>query len=98
MDEKAYTSEDTYQPVTKFNKENLKTITLKEYEDSFNEFAEKDLEEIENIVPEHLPLKLPAGKIVYNPQTGAIFDSKFFPPQEIPNWEKYDWYTFFSIR
>lgn len=39
------------------------------------------------------PSFLEPGNVVYSPQTGQAFDSKFWPPEEI-DYEKFDWYVF----
>ena len=44
-------------------------------------------------VPSSYPSHLAEGSIVYSPQTGQAFDSKFWPPSEI-DLKNYDWYVF----
>jgi hypothetical protein len=44
-------------------------------------------------VPENFPAELEPGNVVYSPQTGQAFDSKFWPPQGI-DYKNYDWYVF----
>ena len=44
-------------------------------------------------VPENFPSQLEPGNVVYSPQTGQAFDSKFWPPKEI-DYMNYDWYVF----
>lgn len=39
------------------------------------------------------PAFLQPGNVVYSPQTGQAFDSKFWPPEGI-DYDQYDWYVF----
>jgi len=44
-------------------------------------------------LPSRFPSYLEPGNIVYSPQTGQAFDSKFWPPEGI-DYENYEWYVF----
>lgn len=47
----------------------------------------------EKVVADGYPSYLEPGNVVYSPQTGQAFDTKFWPPEGI-DYNNYDWYVF----
>lgn len=61
----------------------------KTLEEHFKVVSSEPLDE----VPSDIPAYLEPGNVVYSPQTGQAFDSKFWPPKNI-DYKNHDWYVF----
>lgn len=93
MDEEQYSHEEEHTPKQGYKPKENEKIPLKEYAQTLP-LQEKPIEVRSRVKGSRLPQSIEQNKIIYNPETGAIFDSKFYPPTEISNWENHDWYVF----
>jgi len=83
-DEPYYQAKEGYKP--------SKGKTLAEHYAQLPQGEEKG--EIKKTPPQNLPLEIPTGKILYSPDAGYAIASGSWPPDQIPDYQKYDWYVF----
>jgi len=53
-----------------------------------------EVEENKEIPPQNLPIEVPPGKVLYAPDIGYALASEYWPPTQIPDYQKSDWYVF----
>jgi hypothetical protein len=86
VEEELYQEREEGQPQYKLQREYKPQEAV-----SLTDFYERSRVSVD--VPRRFPVSLEPGNIVYSPQTGQAFDSKFWPPQGV-DYENIEWYVF----
>lgn len=92
VEEDAYVEREEGQPHFKIQQPSYtpQGVSLADY---YKNIQPQPQKEDSSNIPTNYPAYLEPGNVVYSPQTGQAFDSKFWPPAGI-DYANYDWYVF----